>query len=99
MHRCRAALCRCFKPYVSTPRTHGVFLIDTATNRIGGSFDVASTPEGIALSPDGKILDTATALERHFSGTYSVVFGGVEAFIFQRLVRRIQTEFSNLFIK
>ena len=31
--------------------------------------------------------------------TPSGVFSGVEAFIFYRLVRRIQTEFSNLFIK
>jgi YVTN family beta-propeller protein len=47
------------KLYVSTGRGHKVFVIDTATNRVSGSFEVGERPWGIALSPDGKTLYTA----------------------------------------
>ncbi len=47
------------KLYVSTGRGHKVFVIDTATNSVSGSFEVGERPWGIALSPDGKILYTA----------------------------------------
>ena len=47
------------KLYVSTGRGHKVFVIDTATNRVTGSFEVGERPWGIALSPDGKTLYTA----------------------------------------
>jgi YVTN family beta-propeller protein len=47
------------KLYVSTGRGHKVFVIDTATNQVSGSFEVGERPWGIALSPDGKILYTA----------------------------------------
>lgn len=45
--------------YVSTGRGHKVFVIDTATDQISGSFEVGERPWGIALSPDGKTLFTA----------------------------------------
>ncbi|HSS98011.1 MAG TPA: beta-propeller fold lactonase family protein, partial [Terriglobales bacterium] len=47
------------KLYVSTGRGHKVFVIDTATNQVTGSFEVGERPWGIALSPDGKTLYTA----------------------------------------
>jgi YVTN family beta-propeller protein len=47
------------KLYVSTGRGHKVFVIDTATNRVTGSFEVGERPWGIALSPDGKTLYSA----------------------------------------
>jgi len=47
------------KLYVSTGRGHKVFVIDTSTNRVSGSFEVGERPWGIALSPDGKTLYTA----------------------------------------
>jgi YVTN family beta-propeller protein len=47
------------KLYVSTGRGHKVFVIDTAANRVSGSFEVGERPWGIALSPDGKTLYTA----------------------------------------
>jgi YVTN family beta-propeller protein len=45
--------------YVSTGRGHKIFVIDTATNQVSGSFEVGERPWGIALSPDGKTLYTA----------------------------------------
>jgi YVTN family beta-propeller protein len=45
--------------YVSTGRGHKVFVINTATNRVTGSFEVGERPWGIALSPDGKTLYSA----------------------------------------
>ena len=45
--------------YVSTGRGHKVFVVDTATNKPTGSFDVGQRPWGIAVSPDGKTLFTA----------------------------------------
>ena len=47
------------KLYVSTGRGHKIFVIDTATNRVTGSFEVGERPWGIALSPDGKTLYSA----------------------------------------
>ena len=47
------------KLYVSTGRGHKIFVIDTATNRVSGSFEVGERPWGMALSPDGKTLYTA----------------------------------------
>ena len=47
------------KLYVSTGRGHKVFVIDTATNRVTGSFEVGERPWGIALSRDGKTLYSA----------------------------------------
>jgi YVTN family beta-propeller protein len=47
------------KLYVSTGRGHKVFVIDTKTNQVSGSFEVGERPWGIALSPDGKTLYTA----------------------------------------
>ena len=47
------------KLYVSTGRAHMVFVVDTATNKAVGSFEVGQRPWGLALSPDGKILYTA----------------------------------------
>jgi YVTN family beta-propeller protein len=47
------------KLYVSTGRGHKVFVIDTATNTVSGSFEVGERPWGIALSPDGTSLYTA----------------------------------------
>ena len=45
--------------YVSTGRGHKVFVIDTATDKVTGSFEVGERPWGIGLSPDGKTLYTA----------------------------------------
>jgi YVTN family beta-propeller protein len=45
--------------YVSTGRGHKVFVIDTSSNQVTGSFEVGERPWGIALSPDGKTLYTA----------------------------------------
>ena len=45
--------------YVSTGRGHKVFVIDTASNAIRGSFEVGERPWGMALSPDGRFLYTA----------------------------------------
>jgi YVTN family beta-propeller protein len=47
------------KLYVSTGRGHKVFVIDTATNTVSGSFEVGERPWGIALALDGKTLYTA----------------------------------------
>ncbi len=47
------------KLYVSTGRGKKVFVIDTATNQVTGSFEVGQRPWGIAVSPDGKTLFTA----------------------------------------
>ncbi len=47
------------KAYVSTGRGKMVFVINTATNEIDGSFEVGTRPWGIALSPDGKLLFAA----------------------------------------
>jgi YVTN family beta-propeller protein len=47
------------KAYVSAGRGKRVFVIDTATSMVTGSFEVGERPWGIALSPDGKILYTA----------------------------------------
>ena len=45
--------------YVSTGRGKKVFTIDTATDKVTGSFEVGDRPWGIGLSPDGKYLYTA----------------------------------------
>jgi len=45
--------------YVTTGRGHKVFVVDTATNKPTGSFEVGQRPWGIAVSPDGKTLFTA----------------------------------------
>jgi YVTN family beta-propeller protein len=45
--------------YVSTGRGHKLFLINTATNAVTGSFEIGERPWGIALSPDGKTLFSA----------------------------------------
>jgi YVTN family beta-propeller protein len=47
------------KLYVSTGRGKKVFVVDTATNQPGASFEVGQRPWGIAISPDGKTLFTA----------------------------------------
>lgn len=45
--------------YVSTGRGKQVFVVDTTTNQVTGSFEVGQRPWGIAVSPDGKTLFTA----------------------------------------
>lgn len=45
--------------FVSTGRGKMVFVIDTKTNQVAGSFEVGVRPWGIGLSPDGKTLFTA----------------------------------------
>jgi YVTN family beta-propeller protein len=45
--------------YVSTGRGKQIFTVDTATDKVTGSFEVGQRPWGIALSPDGKLLYTA----------------------------------------
>jgi len=45
--------------YVSTGRGKQVFTIDTATDKVTGSFEVGRRPWGIGLSPDGKFLYSA----------------------------------------
>jgi YVTN family beta-propeller protein len=47
------------KLYVSTGRGKMVFVIDTATNTPGASFEVGQRPWGIALSADGRTLYSA----------------------------------------
>jgi YVTN family beta-propeller protein len=47
------------KLYVTSGRGHKVFVIDTSTNQVAGSFEVGQRPWGLALSPDGKTLFTA----------------------------------------
>jgi YVTN family beta-propeller protein len=47
------------KLYVSTGRGHMVFVVDTATNKPTGSFEVGQRPWGIAITPDGKTLISA----------------------------------------
>lgn len=47
------------KLYVSTGKGKMVFVIDTATNQPGASFEVGQRPWGIALSADGKTLYSA----------------------------------------
>ena len=47
------------KLYVTTGRGHKLFIIDTATNEVKGSFEVGQRPWGLALSPDAKTLFTA----------------------------------------
>ena len=47
------------KLYVSAGRGRMVFVVDTATNKPIGSFDVGQRPRGIALASDGKTLVTA----------------------------------------
>jgi YVTN family beta-propeller protein len=44
---------------VSTGRGKKVFIVDTATDKVTGSFEVGQRPWGIALSPDGKFLYSA----------------------------------------
>src|SRR5258708_27399868 len=44
------------KLYVSTGRGKKVLIIDTATEKVLGSFEVGQRPWGIALSPDEKLL-------------------------------------------
>jgi YVTN family beta-propeller protein len=45
--------------YVSTGRGKQIAVIDTATDKVTGSFEVGDRPWGIDLSPDGKFLYTA----------------------------------------
>ncbi|MFN0108461.1 MAG: beta-propeller fold lactonase family protein [Blastocatellia bacterium] len=45
--------------FVSAGRGKKVFVIDTKTNTVTGSFEVGVRPWGIGLSPDGKTLFTA----------------------------------------
>jgi YVTN family beta-propeller protein len=45
--------------YVSSGRGKKVFIIDTATDKVSGSFEVGQRPWGIGLSPDGKFLYSA----------------------------------------
>jgi YVTN family beta-propeller protein len=47
------------KLYVTTGRGHMVFVVDTATNKPVGSFEVGQRPWGIGLTADGKTLITA----------------------------------------
>ena len=47
------------KLYVSAGRSHKVFVIDTADDRVIDSFEAGERPWGIALSPDGRTLYTA----------------------------------------
>ena len=47
------------KLYVTTGRGRQVFVVDTATNKPIGSFEVGQRPWGLALAPDGKTLVTA----------------------------------------
>jgi YVTN family beta-propeller protein len=47
------------KLYVSTGRGQSVFVVDTATNKPTGSFEVGQRPWGMAFSPDSKTLFTA----------------------------------------
>lgn len=47
------------KLYVSAGRSHKVFVIETAGDRVMDSFEAGERPWGIALSPDGKTLYTA----------------------------------------
>ena len=55
--------------YVTTGRGHKLFTVDTATNKVTGSFEVGQRPWGIGISPDGKLLFTANGP----SGDVSVV--------------------------
>lgn len=57
------------KLYVSTGRGHMVYVLDTATNKPTGHFEVGQRPWGIALTPDGKTMLTANGP----SGDVSVV--------------------------
>ena len=65
------------KLYVSTGKGKSVFVIDTATNQPGASFEVGQRPWGIALSPDGKTLYSANGPSNDVSvvdlGTNTVV--------------------------
>lgn len=45
--------------YVTTGRGKKVFILDTATNQVAGSFEVGTRPWGIGVAPDGKTLFTA----------------------------------------
>ena len=47
------------KLYVTTGRGKKLFIIDTASNEVKGSFEVGQRPWGLALSPDAKTLFTA----------------------------------------
>lgn len=57
------------KLYVTTGRGHMLFVVDTATNKPVGSFEVGQRPWGIAVMPDGKTLITANGP----SGDVSIV--------------------------
>ena len=57
------------KLYVTTGRGHQVFVVDTATNKPTGNFEVGQRPWGIALTKDGKTMVTANGP----SGDISVV--------------------------
>ncbi len=69
------------KLYVSTGRGHKVFVIETATNKISGSFEVGERPWGIALSADGKTLYTANGPTNDIS---------VVDLASQKVVRKVQ---------
>jgi YVTN family beta-propeller protein len=47
------------KLYVSTGRASKIIMVDTATNKPTGTFQVGKRPWGMAFSPDGKLLFTA----------------------------------------
>jgi YVTN family beta-propeller protein len=47
------------KLYVSTGRASKIMVVDTATEKPIGSFEVGKRPWGLAFSPDGKLLFTA----------------------------------------
>lgn len=57
------------KLYVTTGRGHSVFVLDTATNKPTGSFEVGQRPWGLALTKDGSTLITANGP----SGDISVI--------------------------
>ncbi len=65
------------KLYVSTGRAGKIIVVDTATNKPTGSFEVGKRPWGMALSPDGKFLFTANGPSNDISvvdlATLSVV--------------------------
>ena len=47
------------KLYVTTGRGKKVAIVETATGKVAGMFEVGQRPWGIALSPDEKLLFTA----------------------------------------
>jgi YVTN family beta-propeller protein len=62
------------KLYVSTGRGRKVFVVDTATNKPVGSFEVGQRPWGMGITSDGKTLVTANGP----SGDVSIVDLGTQ---------------------